>query len=48
MTKKVPREKPVAVPFVVGGDGRIYISEALISASAITKAKVTDPVRAAS
>ncbi|WP_158284463.1 hypothetical protein [Pseudomonas sp. RW405] len=48
MTKKVMCEKPVAVPFVVGGDGRVYISEALISATAITMAKVIGPGRAVS
>lgn len=48
MTKKMSREKPVAFPFVAGGDGRIYISEALVLASAVTKTKVTDSARAAS
>jgi len=48
MDKKALHEKPVAVPFVVSGDGRVYISEALISATAITTAKVNGPVSAAS
>lgn len=35
-------------PFILGGDGRVYISAALISKAAITVLKLTDRVRAAS
>lgn len=48
MNKKPSEVKPVALPFIVGGDGRIYINEALIAASTITKGNITAPARAAS
>lgn len=35
-------------PFVVGKDGRVYISEVLISTSTITKLKITGRAHAAS
>lgn len=48
MTKRKSSLKAVAKQFVLGGDGRIYLSEALISAQTITGARLTDPVRAVS
>jgi hypothetical protein len=35
-------------PFIVGGDGRIYLNAALIKKAAVTGLKVTDRDRAAS
>lgn len=38
--KKSSEPKVMAIPFLVGDDGRIYISRALIQQSAITKAQL--------
>lgn len=38
---------PTSVPFVVGGDGHVYINGALVLSAAVTGLKLTGPVHAA-
>lgn len=48
MSNQQPGKKQLAAPFVVGGDGRVYINASLVQSSTITRVKSTGPVRAAS
>ncbi|MGE7096383.1 phage tail tip fiber protein [Pseudomonas fulva] len=48
MTSRKARHDSALSPFLVCGDGRVYISRALISDATITKAKITGRSRAAS
>ncbi len=48
MTQKTSNQQTSAIPFVIAGDGRVYINKALILAATITNGSVTDSIRPAS
>lgn len=48
MSREKGTQAAALLPFVVGTDGRVYISEALISTSTITKFNFAGQPRAAS